>query len=82
MQHSDVHLKSGTTIPAGAALVVPVRLVQMDSSCWGNDATEFNPYRFLSTVQKESDSSELAGITFHWLQTVVFLSLSTMLSLM
>ncbi|KAK4756005.1 hypothetical protein SAY87_009762 [Trapa incisa] len=49
----DLHLKSGITLPAGAMLVVPVQLVQMDSSCWGKDATEFNPYRFLS--------SELAG---------------------
>ncbi|RVW96979.1 hypothetical protein CK203_032279 [Vitis vinifera] len=31
----DLNLKTGLTIPAGAILVVPVQLVQMDDSCWG-----------------------------------------------
>lgn len=62
MQHSDLHLKSGAKIPAGAVLVVPVQLVQTDASSWGKDATEFNPYRFLSKAQMESDSVDLAGI--------------------
>ncbi|KAF3434225.1 hypothetical protein FNV43_RR25328 [Rhamnella rubrinervis] len=44
----DLNLKSGITIPAGAVVVVPVQLVQMDDSNWGSDASEFNPYRFLS----------------------------------
>ncbi|XP_017984986.1 PREDICTED: 11-oxo-beta-amyrin 30-oxidase [Theobroma cacao] len=52
----DLRLKSGVIIPAGAILVVPVQLVQMDDSSWGNDAAKFNPYRFLSTTEKTSGS--------------------------
>lgn len=51
----DLNLKSGVTIPAGAGLVVPVQLVQMDDCSWGSDANEFNPYRFLSKPGKGSD---------------------------
>uniref|UniRef100_A0A0D9X264 Cytochrome P450 n=1 Tax=Leersia perrieri TaxID=77586 RepID=A0A0D9X264_9ORYZ len=43
----DVNLNSGITIPAGAILVVPLHLVQMDTSTWGNDACQFNPNHFL-----------------------------------
>ncbi|PNT74652.1 hypothetical protein BRADI_1g19670v3 [Brachypodium distachyon] len=43
----DLTLKSSMTIPAGALLVVPLHLVQMDVSIWGNDACQFNPSRFL-----------------------------------
>lgn len=47
---------SGVIIPAGTVLVVPIQLVQMDDSSWGNDAGEFNPYRFLSKAGKNSYS--------------------------
>lgn len=40
-------LESGITVPAGAVLVVPLHLVQMDNSRWGSDAGQFNPQRFL-----------------------------------
>uniref|UniRef100_A0A0E0LP14 Cytochrome P450 n=1 Tax=Oryza punctata TaxID=4537 RepID=A0A0E0LP14_ORYPU len=43
----DVSLNSSITIPAGAILVIPLHLVQMDASTWGNDACQFNPNRFL-----------------------------------
>ncbi|WVZ66876.1 hypothetical protein U9M48_016039 [Paspalum notatum var. saurae] len=46
LQH-DLTLGSGITVPAGAILVVPLPLVQMDASVWGNDANQFNPHRFL-----------------------------------
>ncbi|KAI4332914.1 hypothetical protein L6164_017784 [Bauhinia variegata] len=51
----DLSFENGVTIPAGAVLAVPVHLVQMDDSSWGRNASDFNPYRFLSDVQKESD---------------------------
>ncbi|KAJ7949409.1 putative Cytochrome P450 [Quillaja saponaria] len=51
----DLSLHTGVTIPAGAVLVVPVHLVQMDDSSWGPDASKFNPYRFLSNARKGSD---------------------------
>lgn len=44
----DLSFENGLTIPAGAVLVVPVQLVQVDNSKWGSDASKFNPYRFLS----------------------------------
>ncbi|MCH1922870.1 cytochrome P450, partial [Shewanella sp. A3A] len=43
----DVNLNSSITIPAGAILVIPLHLVQMEASTWGNDACQFNPNRFL-----------------------------------
>lgn len=51
----DFNLKTGVMIPAGAILVVPVQLVQMDDSSWGSDANQFNPYRFLSKAEKKSN---------------------------
>lgn len=51
----DFNLKTGVTIPAGAVLVVPVHLVQMDDSSWGTNASEFNPYRFLTKSGNGSD---------------------------
>ncbi|KAI4323594.1 hypothetical protein L6164_023187 [Bauhinia variegata] len=51
----DLSFENGVTIPAGAILAVPVNLVQTDDSNWGSDATDFNPYRFLSNVRKEPD---------------------------
>ncbi|KAI8025398.1 Cytochrome P450 714C3 [Camellia lanceoleosa] len=51
----DFNLKTGVMIPAGAILVMPVQLVQMDDSSWGSDANQFNPYRFLSKAEKKSD---------------------------
>ncbi|XP_030540445.1 taurochenodeoxycholic 6 alpha-hydroxylase-like [Rhodamnia argentea] len=59
--NGDLHLKSGTTIPAGAVLVVPVQLVQMEGLSWKNDCSEFNPYRFLSRAEKGSLSAQLKG---------------------
>ncbi|KAL6841876.1 hypothetical protein ACP4OV_028388 [Aristida adscensionis] len=43
----DLALESGITVPAGAVLVVPLHLVQMDVAIWGNDAYQFSPHRFL-----------------------------------
>ncbi|KAJ8472032.1 hypothetical protein OPV22_026375 [Ensete ventricosum] len=43
----DIYLCSGVNVPAGAILVVPLQLVQMDSYIWGKDAGRFNPLRFL-----------------------------------
>ncbi|ONM01870.1 hypothetical protein ZEAMMB73_Zm00001d030994 [Zea mays] len=40
-------LGSGVTLPARSILVVPLHLVQMDASVWGDDADQFNPHRFL-----------------------------------
>lgn len=54
----DLNLATGVTIPAGAVLVAPVELVQKDDSSWGSDASDFNPYRFLSTGTKGSGSAE------------------------
>ncbi|CAK7336452.1 unnamed protein product [Dovyalis caffra] len=51
----DLILKNGVVIPAGAVLVVPAQLLQMDDSSWGSDASKFNPYRFLSKAGKDSD---------------------------
>ncbi|XP_068664011.1 cytochrome P450 734A1-like [Aristolochia californica] len=52
----DLTLKNGVTVPAGAIVVVPLQLVQMDDSSWGSDANQFNPYRFLSkSVIDETD---------------------------
>ncbi|THU47479.1 hypothetical protein C4D60_Mb09t15960 [Musa balbisiana] len=44
----DIYLCSGVNVPAGAIMVVPLQLVQMDSYIWGKDAGRFNPLRFLS----------------------------------
>ncbi|KAF9686335.1 hypothetical protein SADUNF_Sadunf03G0148000 [Salix dunnii] len=52
----DLILKNGMLIPAGALVVVPAQLLQMDGSSWGGDASKFNPYRFLSKAVKGSDS--------------------------
>nr|AYM55612.1 cytochrome p450 [Croton stellatopilosus] len=59
----DLRLKNGVIIPAGAVLVVPVHLLQMDDASWGNDASKFNPYRFLSKVGRVSDSDQDSSIT-------------------
>ncbi|XP_054815984.1 3,9-dihydroxypterocarpan 6A-monooxygenase-like [Prosopis cineraria] len=50
----DLSFATGVTIPAGAVLVVPIQLVQMDDSNWGSNASDFNPYRFLSNAGKGS----------------------------
>ncbi|MED6169347.1 hypothetical protein PIB30_020477 [Stylosanthes scabra] len=54
----DLSLSTGVTIPAGAVLVVPIQLVQTDDTSWGSDASDFNPYRFLSNHAKGSGSAE------------------------
>uniref|UniRef100_J3MNI8 Cytochrome P450 n=1 Tax=Oryza brachyantha TaxID=4533 RepID=J3MNI8_ORYBR len=54
----DVNLNSSITIPAGAILVVPLYLVQMDTSTWGDDACQFNPNRFL---EKNINLEEILG---------------------
>ncbi|KAK9156590.1 hypothetical protein Scep_003164 [Stephania cephalantha] len=59
----DLNLKTNITIPAGAILVVPVQLVQMDGKSWGSDACQFNPYRFLSKVDTDSDSRPIMPYT-------------------
>ncbi|KAG9454809.1 hypothetical protein H6P81_007713 [Aristolochia fimbriata] len=53
----DLELNTGVTVPAGAIVVVPIQLVQMDDSCWGSDANQFNPYRFLSRLGTDSRST-------------------------
>ncbi|XP_012068732.1 cytochrome P450 4X1 isoform X2 [Jatropha curcas] len=60
----DLKLKNGVIIPAGAVLVVPVHLLQMDDANWGSDASKFNPYRFLSKVGEVSDSVHLPFTAF------------------
>ncbi|XP_062187196.1 uncharacterized protein LOC133890710 [Phragmites australis] len=52
----DLTLESSITVPAGAILVVPLHLVQMDASMWGNDADQFNLHRFL---KKDIDLGEI-----------------------
>ncbi|KAG5033420.1 hypothetical protein JHK85_017402 [Glycine max] len=59
----DLCFATGLTIPAGAVLVVPVELVHKDDSSWGSDASDFNPYHFLSTGTKGSGSTEDLSIT-------------------
>lgn len=51
----DLTLKNGVTIPAGTVVVVPIQLVQMDNCSWGIDASQFNPYRFLSKKGRQCD---------------------------
>lgn len=50
---ADLNLKTGIIIPAGAIIVVPVQLVQLNKSCWGADADQFNPYRFVSQISQQ-----------------------------
>lgn len=60
----DLELKNGLSIPAGAMLVAPIQVVQMDESNWGSDAGQFNPYRFLWKAEEKSElgrSSKTAG---------------------
>ncbi|XP_043722707.1 protein LUTEIN DEFICIENT 5, chloroplastic-like isoform X2 [Telopea speciosissima] len=59
----DLNLQEGITVPAGAIMVVPVQLVQMDGSHWGSDANQFNPYRFLSKAEQGSDSVPLSPLS-------------------
>ncbi|KAI3448756.1 hypothetical protein Pfo_005421 [Paulownia fortunei] len=54
----DLNLKNGMVIPAASIIVVPVQLVQMDSLNWGNDAGNFNPYRFLSRTDDRCISDQ------------------------
>jgi len=67
----DLILKNGMLIPAGALLVVPAQLLQMDGSSWGSDASKFNPYRFLSKAGKGSDlvqDTSFTGFTSSYYQ--------------
>lgn len=60
----DLNLNNGMIIPAGAIFVVPIQLVQKDVSSWGNDASKFNPHRFLSRIEERCDADQkksLAG---------------------
>ncbi|OVA20676.1 Cytochrome P450 [Macleaya cordata] len=61
-QGQDLNLKTGITVPAGSILVVPIQLVQMDGSSWGNDASEFNPHRFLSKADGGSYLEQMVPI--------------------
>lgn len=54
----DLTLGSGVTVPARSILVVPLHLVQMDASVWGDDADQFNPHRFL---KRDIDLGEILG---------------------
>ncbi len=42
---SDVHLKSGRTVPEGHKLVIDLLSVNRDPSVFGDDAADFNPHR-------------------------------------
>lgn len=53
----DLRFATGVTIPAGTVLVVPVQLVQKDDFNWGKNASDFNPYRFLSNVTEGSGTN-------------------------
>ncbi|RWW29538.1 hypothetical protein BHE74_00041713 [Ensete ventricosum] len=53
----DICLSSGVTAPAGAILVVPLQLVQMDNAIWGKDASQFNPCRFFSEARNHKGSA-------------------------
>lgn len=44
-------------LPAGAILVVPVQLLQMDSNSWGQDVDTFNPNRFLKPSKARVDDA-------------------------
>ncbi|KAG8363742.1 hypothetical protein BUALT_Bualt19G0053900 [Buddleja alternifolia] len=67
----DLNLKNGMVIPAAAIVVVPVQLVQMDSSNWGKDASKFNPYRFLSRTDDRCISDQKESLTDTGLYTCV-----------
>ncbi|CAL9171824.1 unnamed protein product [Musa hybrid cultivar] len=62
----DICLSSGVTAPAGAILVVPLQLVQMDNAIWGKDASQFNPCRFFSeaTNHKGKEYEDFGGSHF------------------
>ncbi|THU57938.1 hypothetical protein C4D60_Mb03t08880 [Musa balbisiana] len=62
----DICLSSGVTAPAGAILVVPLQLVQMDNAIWGKDASQFNPCRFFSeaTNHKGKEYEDFGGSPF------------------
>lgn len=70
----DLKLKNGMVIPAGAIIVVPVQLVQMDSSNWGTDALKFNPYRFLSRTDDRCISGQKESLTGNVFVLHLFLS--------
>lgn len=59
----DLNLKSTITVPAGATVVVPLHLVQMESSVWGEDACHFNQHHFLSKAVNQEGLSEETGIS-------------------
>lgn len=61
----DLKLEGGLVIPAGAIIVVPVQLVQTDSSNWGSDALKFNPCRFLSSTDARCISDQKETLTGH-----------------
>ncbi|KAG6554855.1 hypothetical protein Mapa_003438 [Marchantia paleacea] len=77
----DVKLGQGMVLPAGAILVVPVQLLQMDSNSWGQDVDTFNPNRFLkpskasvddanmnqeASGEESTTDSEASGLQDHW----------------
>lgn len=45
----DVKL-GGVDVPAGTFIYMPAIAVHRDTQVWGNDANEFNPYRFSATT--------------------------------
>ncbi|GAB4827747.1 hypothetical protein Ancab_034633 [Ancistrocladus abbreviatus] len=60
----DLKLENGVTLPAGAILIAPIQLVQMDEFIWGSDASQFNPYRFLSKAETRPDYlTPIKGVT-------------------
>ncbi|KAL6009868.1 hypothetical protein ACLOJK_000299 [Asimina triloba] len=59
LENLYLNLENGIAIPAGAILVVPIQLVQLDGSSWGSDASEFNPYRFLSKAIHRGHKAEV-----------------------
>ncbi|KAJ4763054.1 Cytochrome P450 734A1 [Rhynchospora pubera] len=62
---SDMRLENGIMIPAGATVVVPLHLVQMDASVCGGDFLEFIPNRFLSNENNHDEDKELTCTKHH-----------------
>jgi cytochrome P450 len=71
----DLKLGSGITVPAQSILVVPLHLVQMDASVWGDDADQFNPHRFLKKdVDLRGLSRSLFFLHFSVLRDISFMA--------
>ena len=52
-------------LPAGVVVNIPVLLMHHDEKIWGNDAKEFNPYRFSEGISKASKGN-MSFFAFGW----------------